>query len=74
MVRYIRTVHDLAITLQRILDISARTYTRYFTRLTDDTGADDGSLQLIELAANEGCKRCDGMCASVCVCVCVCEQ
>ena len=52
MVRYIRTVHDLAITLQHILDISARTYTRYFTRLTDDTGADDDFARLVELAAN----------------------
>ena len=52
MVRYIRTVHDLAITLQRILDISARTYTRYFTQLADDTVADDDFARLIELAAD----------------------
>ena len=52
MIRYIRTVHDLAITLQHILDISARTYTRYFTQLNDDTVADDDFARLIELAAD----------------------
>ena len=52
MVRHIRTVHDLAITLQHISDIFTHTYTRYFTRLNNGAVADDDFAHLIELAAD----------------------